>query len=181
MMQVGDAFTCLRGESGWVYQVEERMMKWGTGSNLARLVAQLQTQLSAAEVGRDAALGEVEELKRQNAEQELCDDNATDAENALVGIRMALDDLAIRANQTAEGTRSAVEALCVQLRREGRVWTGESLGGLTCPAKLQREDNAALKQQVFTHLGKLILEQEHIAIHGFAELVQQFDLLGRDL
>ena len=87
-------------------------------------------------------------------------DNAIAWQNALQGIRWALADLGLRVHEmrsveaTAEATMSAVEVLCVHLRKEGRVWTGEMLGGLTCPSQMQKEDNAALKQRVFTALGE---------------------------
>lgn len=108
-------------------------------------------------------------------------------QNALQGIRWALADLGLRVHEmrsveaTAEATMSAVEVLCVHLRKEGRVWTGEMLGGLTCPSQMQKEDNAALKQRVFTALGTELLYRLVRHAEVDPDLVAQFDLLGRDL
>ena len=105
----------------------------------------------------------------------------SDYNNALIGIRWALQDLGLRVKSDPEATKSAVEVLCVQLRKEGRAWTGEMLGGLTCPSQMQKEDNAALKQRVFTALGTELLYRLERHHDLKPDLVAQFDLLGRDL
>ncbi|TXH54498.1 MAG: hypothetical protein E6Q97_10735 [Desulfurellales bacterium] len=114
-------------------------------------------------------------------------DNAIAWQNALQGIRWALADLGLHVHEmrsveaTAEATMSAVEVLCVHLRKEGRVWTGEMLGGLTCPSQMQKEDNADLKQRVYTALGTELLYRLIRHAEVDPDLVAQFDLLGRDL
>lgn len=68
-IEVGEYFSDSQGKAGWVFEVGDRMIRWATGSDLALLVSQLQAQLSAAEVARDAYAGEVEELAKERDSQ----------------------------------------------------------------------------------------------------------------
>lgn len=78
-------------------------------------------------------------------------------------------------------TELLIEVLCVQLRKEGRAWTGEMLGGLTCPSQMQKEDNAALKQRVYTALGTELLYRLERHVEVDPDLVAQFDLLSHSV
>lgn len=155
------------------------------GKGVAYSSADFSAQIADLKAERDQLRAEVERLKAElkcwtqgRADLQPVD---SDYNNALIGIRWALQDLGLRVKSDPEATKSAVEVLCVQLRKEGRAWTGEMLGGLTCPSQMQKEDNAALKQRVFTALGTELLYRLERHHDLKPDLVAQFDLLGRDL
>lgn len=162
-------------------------------SRLAWLLRGLPKQTKPLEIGVPPALIQeaYDALERLKAELKCWTQGRADLQpvdsdynNALIGIRWALQDLGLRVKSDPEATKSAVEVLCVQLRKEGRAWTGEMLGGLTCPSQMQKEDNAALKQRVFTALGERLVRGLSLPdgdLSGVAEAIAQFDLLSHSV
>lgn len=129
----------------------------------SRELDRLTRHLSAAEVARDAFQHERDELERQRKAD--CE-KGTWVGSATIWSGAKRTQL-LRDLAEARGEVDRLQDELSQERATGAVGSA--------PA------NAALRQQVFTHLSKLILDQECIGSDALPYLVAQWDLLGRAL